>query len=135
MAEKGHIKDIKDGSGGNVIDKGGNDLSFSQVYYNELCLGVSNLVLFDRVTDGDVDYAANVTRVNFGTIATINADGISGTVQEKAPNPSSPPGGVAATLNFYQPNLKQLGLQVGDQVKYTTILTLKGVQMAVNVSN
>lgn len=135
MAEKGKIVGpIKEGTGGIVMDKGGNQLEFNQPYLKELNLNEGDIVRFDRASVGGKPVANNVVRATVGTIATINDDNCTGTILEKEPNPKKfASDGKPNVIPFYQANARELGLMVGDTVHYNLILTRDGNTLAVNV--
>ena len=125
MAEKGKIKVIKDGTGGIVTDRNGNDLEFIQHNHKELCLNVGDEVKFDTITVklGTAPIAANVERITAGTI--VNVDGLGmGIIEERR---------TMKRINFHQPFAAEAGIRAGEVVKYNLICTDKG-ELAVNLS-
>lgn len=133
MAEKGRIGVIKDGTGGIVMDKNGNSLEFSQPYLAELNLNQGDIVRFDRASIGGKEVANNVVRSTVGVISSINPDNQTGYITEKEPNKLTVETVKPKLIPFFQPNIKELGIAVGDMVHYSLILTRDGQTMAVNV--
>lgn len=126
MAEKGKIIVIKDGSGGIVNDpKTGTDYSFAQAYHKELCLGAKDRVKFDILIPKGVAtaVAVNVERITAGTV--LSTDGLGNGVIEERQSKKA--------VNFYEPYAVDLGIDVGDIVRYTLINSAKG-ELAVNLS-
>jgi cold shock CspA family protein len=171
MAEKGHVKVIKNdtGNGGGIAiapaggDKGGTpvdtangtgsaaagsgtaatppalttvmvtvtsnrtglDLNFNIPYHTAMTLNVGDLVRYETLAGkkGTADIPVYLERIPAGVVASIAADGASGVITER--NSDKP-------VNFYQSHLAELGIKVGDNVKYTLIYTSTG-ETAVNV--
>ena len=149
MAEKGHVKSIKDGGdGGGAVagtavalagedpttiiisvtsDRSGVQYDFNLPYFAAMNINIGDLVLFDVLDGGGNKPTVPVymERIQQGTIKSINADGASGTIAEK---------GSGAVINFYQAHLADLNIKAGDDVRYTLVNTGKGA-IAVNVHN
>jgi len=126
MAEKGKIKIIKDTEGGIVIDsKTNNEYTFKQPYHKELCLNVGDRVKYDilAVPGTTTSIAVGVERITAGAVLTFDSATGTGTIQERVSK---------KTINFYEPYCTDLGIKVGDIVRYTLLNTVKG-EMAVNL--
>lgn len=165
MAQKGHVKVIKNdtGNGGGIslgsgsgstsgttsgavgsvgsvgsapaslatvavtitAENSGVDLDFNIPFHTAMLLNVGDLVRFEVINGkrGTPDIPVYVERIPSGVVASINPDGASGIINERI---SSKP------IAFYQSHLAELGIKVGDNVKYTLIYTSSG-EMAVNV--
>ncbi len=131
---KGKTKIIRDNEGGIVVDKNGVEYDFKQPFVKELCLDEGEVVTFDIIQVNGKLEASNVKRRTVGTITAINPDNCTGTITEVEPNPKKfGTDGKPAELPFFQANLRECGFAVGDEVRYDLILTLKGIQTAVNI--
>ncbi|MFM2018060.1 MAG: hypothetical protein RL007_1716 [Bacteroidota bacterium] len=127
MAEKGKIKIIKDTDGGIVIDPRTNlEYTFTQKYHKELCLGVGDRVKFDilAIPGTTTTVAVNVERITAGTILTYDSANGTGTIEERVSK---------KTINFYEPYAKDMGIDLGDIVRYTLLNTAAG-ELAVNLT-
>ena len=124
---------IKDDTGGSVTitisdDRTGKELSFTQLYYNELCLNVGDMVRFQLadVKGQKEPIVVSVERVTVGTVKSIAADGTRGIISERESDKQ---------IAFFQPNLAALHIRVGDFVRYDLVRSQrdKGAEIAVNV--
>ncbi|MBI3509994.1 MAG: hypothetical protein HY064_04980 [Bacteroidetes bacterium] len=108
-----------------VSDRTGQEYIFNIPYYGSMNLNVGDSVKFEVLPQPmqKPDIPVYLERIQTGTIATINADGASGTITEKTSG---------KTVNFYQAHLAELRIAVGDSVRYTLVYTTKG-EIAVNV--
>ena len=130
----GSIKDDTGGSGGTVTltiteEHTGREVTAVQPYYKELCLNVGDTVRFEEIEAKDstgkrTTFATGVSRVTVGTVNFINADGNTGIIFEKDNNKKIP---------FFQTNLAKLKIKTGDFVRYDLVLSLRGVETAVNL--
>ncbi len=105
--------------------KTGTDYAFTQAFHKELCLGVNDRVKFDILIPKGVAtaVAVNVERITAGTV--LSTDGLGNGVIEERQSKKA--------VNFYEPYSVDLGIDVGDIVRYTLINTAKG-ELAVNLS-
>ncbi|MCK6639859.1 MAG: hypothetical protein L6Q81_07210 [Bacteroidia bacterium] len=127
MAEKGKVKVIKDTDGGIVVESRTNlEYTFSQKNHKELCLGVGDRVKFDIVAipGTTTSVAVNVERITAGTVLSFDSAKGTGTIEERVSK---------KTINFYEPYAKDMGIDVGDVVRYTLLNTAAG-ELAVNLT-
>jgi hypothetical protein len=68
--------------------------------------------------------AVNVERITAGTVLTFDATKGTGTIEERVSKKS---------INFYEPYSKDMGIEVGDIVRYTLLNTSAG-ELALNLS-
>lgn len=127
MADKGKVKDIKDDGNGIIIDKRGNEYTFSHQYFKELCINAGDEVKFDLVTlkAGTPATALNVERLTAGTISSYDPTSCTGEILEKKSD---------KRIKFYQPFCSELGYRIGDDVRYSLIKSSKGEELAVNLT-
>ncbi|HET6991387.1 MAG TPA: hypothetical protein VFJ43_08695 [Bacteroidia bacterium] len=137
MAEKKKIKNIKEnpGDGASIICNGidpktgavtGADEMFDQPNYKAMCFNVDDVINTDSILVGGVSTIVLARRISRGTILSLGTDGVSGTISENK---------TGKAINFYQPNIKELGLMAGTEVNYDLIADLiKGGEIAVNVA-
>lgn len=133
MAQKGRI--IKDGAGGIVADVLGNQIEYTQPFSKELCIDKDDIVRFEPASiDGKV-IATNLKRYRIGIIQLINSDNSSGILTEKVPNLKRFGADLKPKeIKFFQANLTELGISVGDQVDYDLVRTAAGEVVAVNLN-
>ena len=141
MAEKKKIKGIKDNSGS--ADSSGlitvtdlnppptgtppsADETFQQAGYKSLCFNIGDIINTKSVTIPGTSTSVITTarRIQRGTVlATVTNN--SGTIEE---NKS------LKVIKFFQPNLSEMKIMVGSEVRYDLVLNLTtGIEMAVNV--
>jgi hypothetical protein len=137
MAEKKKIKVIKDnpGDGASITCTGidpktgapvGPDETFNQPNYKALCFNVGDLINTESIAVGGVSTIVLARRISRGTILTVNTDGVSGTIEENRSK---------KVINFYETNLKDVGIAPTTEVNYDLIPNLiSGGEVAVNVA-